>query len=52
MKVRTIAADVGLPLELWLEIMRAVVYLYNCILSKSILKGNSEELISLIIFLF
>ena len=45
-------ANIGLLLELWLEIMRAVTYLYNYISNKSILRGNSEKLINLIISLF
>ena len=51
-KVRIIAADADLSFELWLEIIRVVVYLYNYILSKFTLGGNGEELISLIIFFF
>ena len=46
------AADAGLPFKLWLEIMRAAIYLYNYILSKSTLGGNGEELINPIISLF
>ena len=46
------AADADLPLKLWLEIMRIVVYLYNYIPSKFTLGGNGEELINPIIFLF
>ena len=46
------AADAGLPLKLWSEIMKAAAYLYNHIPNKSTLGGNGEELISLIIFLF
>ena len=45
-------ANVGLPLELWSEIMRIVIYLYNHILSKFTLGGNNKELINPIIFLF
>ena len=52
MKARIITADAGLPLKLWLEIIRAAVYLYNHTLSKSTLKDNGEELISPIISLF
>ena len=52
MKVRIIAVNIGLPLELWLEIMRVVVYLYNYILSKFILEDNDEELINPIISFF
>ena len=44
--------DVGFPFELWLKIMRVIVYLYNYILSKFMLGGNGEELINLIIFFF
>ena len=46
------AADAGLPLELWPEIMRVVAYLYNHIPSKFTLGDNGKELINPIISLF
>ena len=45
-KVRIITANAGLPLELWLKIIRVAVYLYNHISSKFTLEGNSKELIN------
>ena len=44
--------NTNLPLELWSEIIRIVVYLYNYISNKSTLKGNNKELINPIISLF
>ena len=44
--------NIGLPLKLWPEIIRIIVYLYNYILSKFILEGNNKKLINLIISLF